>query len=100
MSHEQSSNWLFKRFYAIITKEGQGIFTLIFFIDLFVKEAYYVAKILHKYNFFIIFIISLKENIFFVKLCKISFDSDILASLTEFQCQDTDTFGSIWVKAF
>ena len=36
---------------------------------------------------------SLKKNIGFVKLFKASFGSNILASRTEFHCQDTDTFG-------
>ena len=47
-----------------------------------------------------IFIISLKENIVFVKLFKTSFDSNILASFIEFQCQGTDIFGFIRVRIF
>ena len=44
-----------------------------------------------------IFIISLKENIVFIKLFETSFGSDILTSLTEFQRQGADTFGSTQV---
>ena len=40
---------------------------------------------------------SLMENIVFVTLFETSFDSNILALFTEFQCQSTDTFGSIRV---
>ena len=47
-----------------------------------------------------IFIISLKENIVFVKSFKTSFDSNILASFIEFQCQGTDIFGFIRVQIF
>ena len=43
------------------------------------------------------FITSSKENIVFVKRFERSFVSDILASLTKFQCHVTDIFGSIWV---
>ena len=44
-----------------------------------------------------IFIISLKENVDFVKFFKTFFGSKILAFLTELQCQDTDIFGSNWL---
>ena len=40
-----------------------------------------------------IFIISLKKNIVFAKLFETFFISNILASVTERQCQGTDTFG-------
>ena len=33
-----------------MAKQGQGIFTSNFLINLFVKKAYRIAKILHKYN--------------------------------------------------
>ena len=46
------------------------------------------------------FVISLKENIIFVKLFEASFGSNILASFSEFHCQDTDTFGFIRVRTF
>ena len=36
----------------------------------------------------------------FAKLFETSFSSNILASFTEFHCQGTDTFGSIWVQTF
>ena len=29
-----------------------------------------------------------------------SFGGNILVSFTDFQCQDTDTFGFIWVQTF
>ena len=40
-------------------------------------------------------LIHFKENIAFVKLFEISCGSNILDPFTEFQFQDTDTFGSI-----
>ena len=43
------------------------------------------------------FTVSIVENIVFVKLFERSFDSDILTSFTDFQCQGTDDFGSIGV---
>ena len=46
------------------------------------------------------FIISLKENIVFVKLFETSFGSNIIASFTEFQWKGTDTFGFIRVQTF
>ena len=46
------------------------------------------------------FVISLKENIAFVKLFEISFGSNIITSFTEFQFRGTDTFGFIWVQTF
>ena len=74
--------------------------------DLFIKEAYHVVKILHKYNGLhsnnklLIrnnFYQSLKENIAFVKLFEASFGNNILALFTQFKRQGTDTFGSIRV---
>ena len=74
----------------------------IFPINLFVKETYHVVKILHEYNklrritgywYEAAFVISLKENIVFVKLFETSFVSNIIASFSEFQCHSTDTFG-------
>ena len=59
--------------------------------DLFVKGAYYVVKMLHKYNGLYrnngllietIFMISLKKNIFVGKLFETSFGSNILATFT------------------
>ena len=47
-----------------------------------------------------ILLISLKENIVFVKLFEISFGSNIIASFTEFQGQGSDTFGFIRVQTF
>ena len=48
-----------------------------------------------------IFVISLKENIFFfVKLFETSFGSNIIVSFSEFQFQGTDTFGFTLVKTF
>ena len=47
------------------------------------------------YWFETIFIISLKENIVFVKLLETSFGSNIIASFNEVQCQSTDPFGFI-----
>ena len=47
-----------------------------------------------------IFVISLKENIFCVKLFETFFGSNIIISFTEFQCQGTDTFGFIRVQTF
>ena len=41
----------------------------------------------------------LRKNVF-VKLFKTSFDSNILASFIEFQCQGTDIFGFIRVQIF
>ena len=78
-----------------MTKESSQIFT----IDLFVKEAYHVMKISHKYNGFhgknsllseAVLIISLKKRLF-----ETSFGSDIPASFTVCRCQGTNTFGSI-----
>ena len=76
-----------------------------FIINWFVKEADHIVKILHKYltgrveltvywskTFFII---SLKENIVFVKLFETPYGSDMLDSFREFQCLRTDTFGFI-----
>ena len=76
----------------------------IFPIDLFVKGAYHVVKILHKCNGMrrnnrlLIsnnFIVSLKENIVFLKLFETCFVSNTFTSFTEFQCQGTDTFDFI-----
>ena len=39
-------------------------------------------------------------TIFFVKLFETSFGSNLIPSFTEFQCQGTDTFGSIQEKTF
>ena len=73
-------------------------------IDLFVKEAYRVVKVLHKYNglrmnnsllISNICTISLTENIAFVKLFELSLGSDIFALFTEFHCQGMDDFGYI-----
>ena len=79
----------------------------IFPIDLFVKGAYYVVKILYKYNglrrnnrYEANCIISLKKNIVFAKLVEASFSSNILVSFTEFQCQGTDTFRFLPVEIF
>ena len=47
-----------------------------------------------------IFTITLKENIVFVTLLETSFDSNIIASFTEFKCQSTDTFDFIRAQAF
>ena len=75
-------------------------------IDWFVEEAYRVMKILHKYSgceaitvywFETFFITSPKKNNAFVKLFETSLDSDMLASLTGFQCQGGDTCGFILV---
>ena len=33
----------------------------------------------------------------FIKLFETSFSTEIFASITEVQCQGTDTFGSIWM---
>ena len=53
----ESLNSLFQKFWAVITKDSQGIFTLNFPFDLFVKDAYPFAKIFHIYNgFFSIYI--------------------------------------------
>ena len=41
------------------------------------------------------FSISIKENIVLVKLFETSFGSNIIASFAKFQCQGTETFGSI-----
>ena len=69
-------------------------------IDWFVKEAYRVLMILHKYDglrwnnsllIWNIFISSFKEDIVLAKLFE-TFGSDILASFTELYCQGTDTF--------
>ena len=49
------------------------------------------------YWFEIVFTVSIKENIVLVKLFETSFGSDILVSFTKFQCQGTETFGSIRV---
>ena len=64
--------------------------------------------VLHKYNVDCvgitcywsetIVIISLMKNIFFGKLFEKSFSSNILASFTEVECQDTDTFGFVRVQ--
>ena len=48
----------------------------------------------------IYWLIHFKENIAFLKLFEISCGSNILDPFTEFQFQDTDTFGSIWVYTF
>ena len=48
----------------------------------------------------IIFIISLTENIVFVKFFETPFGSNIIASFAEFQCQGTNAFGFIWVQTF
>ena len=70
------------------------------------KDDYSIVKILQNYNglrrnnstlIWSIFIIYLKENIGFVKLFETFFGSEIYASITEFQCTCSDTFGSIWV---
>ena len=75
-------------------------------IDGYVKGAYHSEEILFKYNGLVAmtvywsetyFIMSLKQNIVFVKLIELSFGIDIIASFTEFQCQGTDAFGSVWV---
>ena len=47
-----------------------------------------------------IFITSLKKNIVFSKSFETSFGSNILASIAEFQCQGTATFGFIQVQTF
>ena len=47
-----------------------------------------------------IFSASLKENIVFVNLFETIFGNDILNSCTEFQCQGTECFGSIWGYTF
>ena len=49
------------------------------------------------YWFETFFITSPKKNNAFVKLFETSLDSDMLASLTEFQCQGGDTCGFILV---
>ena len=80
----------------------------LFPIDLFVKKLIMLWKsyinIMGNYNYNgrikiywseIIFTISIKENIVFVILFGTSFISNTLASFTRFQCQDTETFGSI-----
>ena len=73
-------------------------------LQIFVEEAYSVVKVLHLQNGFHkknsylmlkIFILSLEENIIFVKLFVIYFDSNKRASFSEFQSQCTNTFGSI-----
>ena len=78
-------------------------------LQIFVEEAYSVVKVLHlqngfhkksSYQMWKIFIISLKENIVFVKLFVIYFDSNKLASFSEFQSGCTNTFGSTWVLTF
>ena len=48
----------------------------------------------------IIFIISLTENIVFVRFFETPFGSNIIASFTEFQCQGTNAFGFIWGQTF
>ena len=47
-----------------------------------------------------IFIISLKENIVFLKFFETCFVSNTIASFTESQCQGADTFDFIWVQTF
>ena len=78
-----------------------------FLFDLFVKGIYYVVRFyinvtdcvgITCYWSKTIFIIYLMKNIFFFgKLLEKSFNSNILASFTEFECQGTDTFGFIRV---
>ena len=47
------------------------------------------------YRIEIIFTISIKENIVLVKLFETFIGSNIIASFAKFQCQGTETFGSI-----
>ena len=78
----------------------------IFPIDLFVKGAYHVVKILHKCNGMrrnnrlLIWNNFYKENIVFLKLFETCFVSNSFTSLTEFQCQSADIFDFIWVQTF
>ena len=78
-SHSESFKSLFQGFWAVETKDGQGIFTResslqTLPIDWFAKEAYCLVKILHRCNRLsrnnrsdTFFNISLKENILFIK---------------------------------
>ena len=62
----------------------------IFPLNLFVKEAYHVVKVLHKYNGLYrnnrLLILTLKKNIFFVKLFETFFGTNIFISSTELKC--------------
>ena len=75
MSHSESSNSLFQRYYAFITKAGKEPSLQTFCIDWFVKKVYFAAKIIHKCKIWVgitvhcvqtFFNISLKEDIVFV----------------------------------
>ena len=68
-----------------------------FLIDLFVKGACYVVKILHKYKEFcrnngLLFSLYLSRKALFLQ--------NYLKYITEIQCQGTDTFGFIQLFKF